>query len=738
MKTKLFLFLIYLSTNVYAEVTFQKHFVNDPPEAVGSVHSVDIDGDNDMDVLSASPFDNRIAWYENVDGQGTFRLQHIITSNANRARDVYAADIDGDGDMDVLSASAGDNKIAWYENLDGLGGFGVEKVITQTAIGASSVHAADLDGDGDMDVLSTSFIGNQLAWYRNDGKGNFGSPLNIAFNALGATSVYAADIDGDSDLDILTNFSDSDTIVWYENTDGAGNFSVQREITTVADNVISVHASDMDGDGDIDVLSAAFGNRTINWYENDGKGIFGTTHIVTGEAGGAFSVYAADFDNDGDSDIVSAAFSDNRIAWHENTDGQGTFGEQQTLALNHPDFDMANEARSVYASDIDGDGNIDIISASSSSDKIAWYKNTGQGGFGRQQIITSIVDSESVETVDIDGDGDLDVLTPLAWHENIDGQGTFGTPQAIIHAKGVILKSAHTNDIDGDGDADVLSTSFWTGVIAWYENTDGKGNFSQEKIITTDMDRVSSIHTADIDGDGDIDVVAGGMSAIAGGVVWFENIDGKGGFGTRNNVMSGIETRSVYVSDIDNDGDMDILSASGTTTPAATISWFENTDGKGNFGEEQIIAQGNSSVYAADIDADGDMDVIYGSINNTFAWSENTDGAGSFGISQVITTATLFPTSVYVADIDGDNDMDVLSASLFDDKVAWYENTDGNGTFGQQNIIDIDGFNPSAVFAADIDGDGDVDVLSSTLFRVIWYENLSTLPDLIFSNSFEP
>ena len=81
--------------------------------------------ERDMDVLSASfRFgDSKIAWYEN-NGSGAFGPQQIITTAANGANYVYAADLDSDGDMDVLSASGNDDKIAWYENTDGSGGFG--------------------------------------------------------------------------------------------------------------------------------------------------------------------------------------------------------------------------------------------------------------------------------------------------------------------------------------------------------------------------------------------------------------------------------------------------------------------------------------------------------------------------------------------------------------------------------------------------------------------------------------
>jgi len=118
-----------------------------------------------MDVLSASRYDSKIAWYEN-DGMGNFGAQQIITTDAANAWSVYASDLDGDGDMDVLSASYDDDKIAWYEN-DGNGNFGTQQIITTDADGANSVYASDLDGDGDMDVLSASDIDTEIAWYEN-------------------------------------------------------------------------------------------------------------------------------------------------------------------------------------------------------------------------------------------------------------------------------------------------------------------------------------------------------------------------------------------------------------------------------------------------------------------------------------------------------------------------------------------------------------------------------------------
>ena len=100
-------------------------------------------------------------------GQGLFGPQQVISTNADGAFSIYATDVDGDGDLDVLSTSYYDDKIAWYENTDGLGTFGAQQGISANADGAKSVYAADVDGDGDIDVLSSSILDDKIAWYEN-------------------------------------------------------------------------------------------------------------------------------------------------------------------------------------------------------------------------------------------------------------------------------------------------------------------------------------------------------------------------------------------------------------------------------------------------------------------------------------------------------------------------------------------------------------------------------------------
>ena len=130
-------------------------------------------------LITFLPFSHLVA-------QSGFGPQQVIidnTQSTDGARSVYATDLDGDGDADVLCASSLDDKIAWYENTGG-GSFGSQNVITTSADGASEVYAMDLDGDGDPDVLSASNSDDKIAWYENIGAGTFG-PQQVITNLGG-------------------------------------------------------------------------------------------------------------------------------------------------------------------------------------------------------------------------------------------------------------------------------------------------------------------------------------------------------------------------------------------------------------------------------------------------------------------------------------------------------------------------------------------------------------------------
>merc|ERR1712185_54072 len=125
----------------------------------------------------------------------------------------------------------------------------------------------------------------------------------ITSDANGACSVFSIDIDGDGDVDSISASSDDDTIAWLENENGDGSSWTKHVISTIPNSPRSVWGGDIDGDGDVDVMSASFIDDTINWFENvNGDGSLWTRHIISTEADRANSVVGVDVDNDGDID----------------------------------------------------------------------------------------------------------------------------------------------------------------------------------------------------------------------------------------------------------------------------------------------------------------------------------------------------------------------------------------------------------------------------------------------------
>merc|ERR1711916_370379 len=154
-------------------------------------------------------------------------------ASAQGARRVAVGDIDGDGTVDLVSASSGDHTIAWYPNIDGKGTFSSVTSVTTTAMGAWDVIVVDIDGDSDLDLASASFVDNTIAWYNNtDGAGTFSNAIVVTSAANGASAVLAVDMDADGDLDILSASEADNTVAWYENMDGMGSFGPRLAIST--------------------------------------------------------------------------------------------------------------------------------------------------------------------------------------------------------------------------------------------------------------------------------------------------------------------------------------------------------------------------------------------------------------------------------------------------------------------------------------------------------------------------
>jgi len=303
-------------------------------------------------------------------------LEHSVDGDFGRAMSVYSADINGDGYMDVLGAAWNAYDITWWENVGGSGTSWTEHTIDGDFDGAWSVHSADVNGDGYMDVLGAAYSAVDITWWENVG----GSGTNWTEHTIDgeydwATSVYSVDINGDGYMDVLGAAWNAGDITWWENVDGSGTSWIEHTVDGNFLGAMSVHSADVNGDGYMDVLGAARWADDITWWENvGGSGTSWTEHTVDGNFSRAWSVHSADVNGDGYMDVLGAAHNADDITWWENTDGSGTSWTEHVV---DGDFDAA---RSVYSADVNGDGYMDVLGAAAYADDITWWENVGGSG----------------------------------------------------------------------------------------------------------------------------------------------------------------------------------------------------------------------------------------------------------------------------------------------------------------------------------------------------------------------
>lgn len=323
--------------------------------------AIDIDGDGDLDVVAAASNaysdQTDINWYEQWDNNGNVNfVEHNIDNDYLMARAVFAIDLDGDDDVDVLATSSAEDKITWYEN-NGDGHFSVKHVITSSFDYAWDVCAADMDGDGDIDVLGTARDGDEVAMFKNDGNENFTKTLSEYF--YDARSIVAVDINRDGNLDILATGRDADQVAWWRQD--YGNFTKER-IDYDFNGAISAIGTDYDLDHDTDVVGAGYYENEIAWWENNGNQVV-DKRIIDDNFNRAWDVDAKDMYGDGDVDILGASFDYDEIAlWPHD-------GEKETIKANY------SGSSSVSACDIDDDGDIDILGTACNDNMVTWWEN---------------------------------------------------------------------------------------------------------------------------------------------------------------------------------------------------------------------------------------------------------------------------------------------------------------------------------------------------------------------------
>ena len=696
-----------------------------------------------------------LIWYENPSWK-----KHVIAANRRFSTDHEVIDIDKDGQNDVVSLTK--TALVWYKNPDW----------SEILIDSQQLHdieIGDFDNDGDIDIVSrnqSAFGGNgeKLYIYRQNSatvweKSIIGCPKG--------EGLKVADINGDGKLDVIVNSR------WYENS---GNLRSQRWLehaytTTWTWPHAFINVGDINGDGRIDIVMApaekAGKTYRISWFEAPFK--VDTTwheHVIEAEAEAAHHfLETTDIDNDGDIDVISAEMHQghdpDEVKIYVNGNGVTTWTKKIIATTG---------SHSMRIVDIDNDGDMDVFGANWSGKYQPielWQNQASNAGDhtaprpSREQTNGTkngplkmsldrwqrhIVDFKKpwravfITAADMDSDGRKDIVTGGWWYAN-PGSPEGDWPRKTLGAP--LHNMAAVYDFDGDGDPDVLGTA-GQGVegnanFVWAQNN-GKGEFTVlTNVAQAKGDFLQGVAVAPFSPRGGLEVALSWHESDHGIQLLTVPSKPDAAVWKWRKISHTSQDEQLSAADIDRDGTSDLLLGTkwlrNGCPPyprwARALDRFLNTSWLCWQAQILTTTRGNPDRNRlADINGDGRLDAVVGfeaiSMPGKLVWYEQTHAASAFWIEHPIATV-IGPMSLDVVDMDADGDIDVVVgehnlAASTTAKLYVFENADGKGNTWIPHLVYAGDEHHDGAITADIDGDGDYDIVS-----IGWGHNLVLL-----------
>jgi hypothetical protein len=535
----------------------------------------DWNGDGKLDLATTNP-DAQSVYVQLGNGDGTF--QSPITTAFSS--DVYpsslaGADMNGDGKLDLVVGLA-------YNSLavllgDGNGSFQTPIITGGLGFawsGVVGIATGDFNGDGKLDVAADTYYG---AWVLlGQGNGTFkSSPQGYGTTTItnGVGGVLAGDYNLDGKLD-LAQLVDAGTLfppfsILTNNGNGTFLSGVSLQNAKKTADTFGVVSADFNKDGIPDLVAINKSTNNLSVFLGKGKGEFLTPKIyATGN--NPDSVAVGDFNRDGYEDLAVTNYNDGTVSVFLNK-GNGTFQNQATYAVGARPF-------AIVTADVNNDGKLDLVVAGGSA-LLTVLLGNGNGTF---QTMTSYGAgaSTSVALADFNGDGNVDAV--LAGGTcNIfsvavmfgDGDGGFGAPQCVSIFPGDSVVSVAAGNIGGFGVQDIVvgfggCTVQCIGVLL----NNGDGTFQSPAFYyTSQYNSVYSLLLADVNGDGNLDIVASAEPYVA---VLLGN--GGGGFGEAQEWYgnTGTGPNGVAVADFNGDGSPDVAATNANGTNGVSLNLF--------------------------------------------------------------------------------------------------------------------------------------------------------------------
>ncbi len=611
------------------------------------------------------------------------------------------ADIDGDGDLDIIKAGG------WLEQQE-MYNYGPYHRFDESYF-FSETYPGDIDGDGDLDILAEqNFSGFPFLFQLiNDGQGNFEIQSLFSGQVLSL-----GDLDGNSFPDLLyiensppgSNEPEIVRIAFNEN----GLFQATTETDMTSDGR-PMQLIDSDADGDLDIFHTVNHDPEV-WQNENGQ----FAHISTIPATTTFYSTQATlthFNNDELLDVVQLGGDDGLLTVNMGL-GSNLFDEGQVVEGNIGIYDV-NGLRSRLG-DFNGDGYCDLGHFEDNQFKLAL--NDQNLGLEEALIFEAPFSLQVLACDDYTGDGSDEVVySNYATEElnmvDFDEVASTHTLESRLLGTSLYFETA---DYDGDGDEDLLVNSSLHGFVA-FDNV--QGYFEEPKRLAQ-ITQHRDLRIFDGDGDGQVEFYAvpneldGHLSQLT------LNSENELELNAQFNTNAGYFGELDYA-DMDKDGHPDIL---GFMDSRWRIIY---NDGTGDFSAPPTLLDGNVNdpgIYGhlmqlLDYDNDGDLDFLY-TIHHQdtrkLEWLENL-GSRSFAPPQLISPVSDF--GFHVADIDGDGDYDLLNEIVYEQGIEILVN-ENNLLQSHQILEDLDqafAWQKTAYF--DVDADGDIDFIdSNTVF----------------------
>jgi hypothetical protein len=575
-------------------------------------------------------------------------------------RNTLLGDFDADGLRDwALGFSGG---LVLYLN-DGGGDVETYEMRVSVVEGRSIVWGAgDLDVDGDLDFVGLYKTG--LTLLTNRGDGILEGPLTIPVSE-DLTTLGVGDVSGDGVPDIVvTDRARLAVLVLGNRGDGTFEEPVEYSVGQVP----RLQLGDLNGDGVLDVVTANQFTDDVSLLVGRGDGTLSAAVTLSSGGDSPLRLAVDDLDDDGRNDIILANGSSLAVLRNETT-GVGVDPSFAQPALFFPE---AGGPSAMTTGDLDGDGHLDVLCAFTRPIGVLAFLGDGAGFFTSGVTVQGEIKTGFLRVADLDGDEAPDLIISPTTRNNISIR--WNAP--FSGSSPVVFRDAVTVTIPGDPHTAAL---------------------------------------ADVEGDGDLDLVAGNNNE---GISVYRN-DGTGVFAPPENYPSfgafGLGfSFSIALTDLDSDGDPDIASAD---IAASRVQVLTN-DGQGVFNPPMSYASGANPfhVTTGDFDGDGHVDVASANESHNNITVLYNDGAAGFGVSQNI-TAGVRPVSVAAGDLDGDGDLDFGVSNTRSSDLSIIENEGARtyspavrkSLFARPNFLRMD----------DLDGDGQVDLSTSQLGRSV-------------------